>query len=136
MPEQFVLGHPTIDVQHEVLFALYHEVCHSLDGEEDGFDLGDIFLGLNLYLTTHLEFEEEAMEATDYPDIESHREGHRALTEGVLMLYGQFQSAAEPEESRIIARKIADFLYAWLENHIARVDRLLCRYLLGQVASA
>ncbi|MBF0190674.1 MAG: hemerythrin domain-containing protein [Magnetococcales bacterium] len=129
MPETFRLDYPLIDVQHEVLFALYHEVRLALGGEEEGFDLGDIFSGLNLYVETHLAFEENAMLATGYPQLDTHRVGHQALRDGVGGLYARFLRASEPQESRQVAGQIADFLYVWLEEHIARVDRDLCRHL-------
>ncbi|MBF0339853.1 MAG: hemerythrin domain-containing protein [Magnetococcales bacterium] len=130
MPAHFYLGHPTIDVQHEVLFALYHEVRHALQEADDSFEVADVFLGLNLYVATHLQFEEEAMFATGYPDALSHRMGHQDLREGIHTLYEEFLNASSLEESRTVAARIAVFLYEWLENHIAKVDRVLCRYLL------
>ncbi|MBF0439551.1 MAG: hemerythrin domain-containing protein [Magnetococcales bacterium] len=132
MPEKFILQHPAIDMQHEVLFVLYNELLHTLQSCEDEYDLADIFLGLNVYVVSHFQFEEDAMLASGYDEREKHMEGHSQLRLGVGALHARFLAASSREEAREVAQAIADFLLEWLENHIAKVDRRLTQYLLEQ----
>ncbi|MBF0183478.1 MAG: bacteriohemerythrin [Magnetococcales bacterium] len=129
MPDKFRLDHPAIDMQHEVLFALYNELKISQENEEQAFDLGDIFLGLNGYVATHFLFEEELMAAFSYPESEQHHEEHRRLTENVANLHNRFKQAKFPQEKTQIANDVAEFLLTWLAHHIAEIDRYLVQHL-------
>jgi hemerythrin len=136
MPEQFRLHHPAIDMQHEVLFAFYNELIISQENKEQAFELGDIFMGLNGYVATHFLFEEELMDAFQYPETPAHLEGHRRLTEKVALLHNRFKQIKDPEEKQRIAQDVAQFLWDWLAQHIAEVDRNLVRFLNEQPVSA
>ncbi|WP_130470199.1 bacteriohemerythrin [Candidatus Magnetaquicoccus inordinatus] len=129
MPDQFRLDHPAIDMQHEVLFALYNELKISQEDHEMAFDLGDIFLGLNGYVATHFLFEEELMAAFHYTDTAMHHEEHRRLSENVALLHNRFKQAKTLPEQQQIANDVAQFLLNWLAHHIAEVDRKLVRHL-------
>ncbi|MBF0096093.1 MAG: hemerythrin family protein [Magnetococcales bacterium] len=136
MPEQFRLNHPAIDMQHEVLFALYNELKISQENQEQAFELGDIFLGLNGYVATHLLFEEELMRAFHYPQVADHLEGHRRLTERVTLLHNRFKQVKDLQEKQRIAQDVAQFLWDWLVQHIAEIDRQLVKFLNEQPVSA
>lgn len=132
MPEKFLLGHPSIDIQHELLFVLYHEVLHTLQNAEDGYELAEIFLGLNMYVVNHFQFEEDLMSATDFPGHEAHSKEHRQLKENVGLLHGRFTQAKNKAEEAVVAQEITAFLANWLDHHIAKVDRVLCQFLREQ----
>ncbi|MEO5330526.1 MAG: bacteriohemerythrin [Magnetococcus sp. YQC-5] len=136
MPEKFLLGNPAVDMQHEVLFALYHEVTLSLQEGTDSYNLGDIFLGLNMYVVNHFQFEEDAMQVSGYPDSSNHCNEHIQLKKNVGLLYQRFLDVQGKPEEKQVAQEIATFLYQWLEHHIAKVDRYLCQYLQEQKIDA
>ncbi|MBF0340409.1 MAG: hemerythrin family protein [Magnetococcales bacterium] len=130
MPEAFRLGCPSIDTQHELLFAIYHELLRSLRVNDDGYDLQEVFLCLNSYVASHFKHEEDFMRATGFPGAAEHTREHQALARQVEQLRERFVRAGTPEGERTVANKVAEFLLDWLEHHIAQVDRFLCEYLL------
>ncbi|MBF0271550.1 MAG: hemerythrin family protein [Magnetococcales bacterium] len=132
MPEQFRLGCPSIDTQHELIFAMYHELLRSQQQGEDSYELEFVFLSLNSYAGTHFRHEEDFMRACGFPGTEFHIREHRSLALQVGQLRGRFVLAGSQEEKRAIAGEVAVFLLGWLEHHIAEVDRELCEYLLEQ----
>lgn len=129
MPEEYRTGHPAIDVQHEVLFVFYHEVLHTLHCGDDSYDLADIFLGLNMYISSHFKFEEDVMLETHYPGKATHFEEHRLLKEQVGVLNGRFVAAINKNEKDKIAHDIVTFLANWLKHHIADIDKQLVYHL-------
>ncbi|MBF0463005.1 MAG: hypothetical protein HQL87_16670 [Magnetococcales bacterium] len=138
MPAQFRVGHLAIDMQHELLFALYHELMHSLQHEDDAYELLSIFLGLNGYVDSHFKYEEEAMREARYPDweVKHHCAEHRRLEQDVQAFYQRFVEVHNKEAERKIAYEVATFLADWLKHHIAEVDRQLARHLNEQSADA
>ncbi|MBF0127820.1 MAG: bacteriohemerythrin [Magnetococcales bacterium] len=131
MPEKYRLGHPSVDMQHELLFVLYNEILESLESRENGYDLVDIFAGLNMYVINHFQFEEELMETTGYHDKGAHMEEHRMLKANVGVLHDRFNRSKNHHDKKVVAQEIADFLVSWLEHHIAEVDRHFCQFLLA-----
>ncbi|MBF0178592.1 MAG: hemerythrin family protein [Magnetococcales bacterium] len=134
MPDKYLLGHPGIDMQHEVLFTLYHEVLHTLDGGDDHFDLLEVLAGLGMYTVHHFRFEEEAMHGSGFEDGGRHEEEHRSLKARVGAFQGRFHGARDDGERFALTRDLAAFLLTWLDHHIAEVDRDLCRFLLSTTA--
>lgn len=131
LPEGLCLGYPSIDAQHEVLFVIHRELTHALRNEEDGFDLADIFSGLNGYVATHFKHEEVLMLSTRFHGAAAHTQEHRQLENDVAEWRRRFSGAQNKEEKRAIAQNVAEFLADWLGNHIAKTDRLLVEYLAG-----
>lgn len=129
MPEEYLIGHPAIDTQHEVLFVFYHEVLRTLQNGQDSYDLTDIFLGLNTYVLNHFKFEEDAMLETNFQGVTAHIEEHRWLKEQVVILNRRFVAAKDNREKYSIAGDIAAFLADWLKHHISEVDRQLADHL-------
>lgn len=130
MPAQYRLGCSSIDTQHELIFAIYHELLRSLDQGEDGYDLATVFLCLNGYTATHFKHEETFMRSTGFPGMEDHLHEHRSLVKQIGLFRERFANAGSAQAERAIAREVASFLLTWLEHHIAEVDRELCAYLL------
>ncbi|NGZ05240.1 MAG: hemerythrin family protein [Magnetococcales bacterium] len=129
MPEEFQLGCPSIDTQHELIFAMYHELLTSQQQEAECYDLETVFLGLNGYAATHFAHEEQLMRRSGFPGIEAHVHEHRVLGQDVALLRGRFVQAKSVDEANAIAGEVAVFLHDWLTHHIAEVDRELCLYL-------
>ncbi len=129
MPEKYLLGCPSIDTQHELIFALANEMVYAQQQGEDSYDLEAIFLSLKGYARTHFQHEESFMQRIGFPGIENHLREHRALVQRVTALHESFEQASSQDEKREIGGTLAVLLRTWLEHHIAEVDRELCRYL-------
>lgn len=132
VPDKFRLEHPAIQVQHEVLFALYDEVSHALERNSVETLMEDVLAGLQNYTKFHFAFEEALMDDSSYQDQRHHKEEHRALERDVMALINRYQTTHDTDIKRSIAKEVQEFLYRWLLNHIASTDRALCSALLGQ----
>ncbi|MEO5347356.1 MAG: hemerythrin family protein [Magnetococcus sp. YQC-9] len=130
MPDRYRLGCASIDTQHELIFAIYHELLRSVELEQDGYDMASVFLCLNGYAATHFKHEETLMRSAGFPGMEDHLHEHRSMVRQIGVFRERFLSAASAEAERVVAREVAGFLLAWLEHHISEVDRELCAYLL------
>lgn len=129
MPAKFLIGHPTIDAQHEVLFTLYNELLLSLQCADDSFNLENIFQGLGVYVLTHFQYEEDIMLATQFHGSVAHCEEHQELKDELRVLKKRFIAAKNGIEENLIAHNVATFLAEWLAHHIAEVDRQLAHHL-------
>ena len=135
MPDNLRLKHVTIDAQHEVLYALYNELEHTLESGSHSFEFSDIFLGLDVYVATHFQYEEELMADVHYHDIEAHCKEHETLAENVKTLYVRFTDATSKHEEILIAQEIKEFLGQWLAHHISQVDRKFVQFLTERSTS-
>ncbi|MBF0188233.1 MAG: hemerythrin family protein [Magnetococcales bacterium] len=123
MPDKYLVGHPAIDAQHQLLFMLFDEITLTLKGEEHTFSMEHVFASLDTYVKTHFSFEEELMKTVTYSKKSDHLQEHRAL-EGKVSAYAKrFTDADDVESQRTIAEETHAFLFKWLTEHIAQTDR-------------
>ncbi|MBF0154992.1 MAG: bacteriohemerythrin [Magnetococcales bacterium] len=133
MPREYWLGHPSIDAQHEVLFALYEEISRSLDGNAESFAVDYVFSGLRTYVRTHFKFEETLMDRSSYVERPLHMKEHHLLEEEVEAIVDRFFAARSPDEKRIVTQETRAFLYRWLTDHITKIDKKFCATLSESV---
>ncbi|MBF0455897.1 MAG: bacteriohemerythrin [Magnetococcales bacterium] len=129
LPEQYQLGHESIDGQHEILFQLYDELSECCKNREFRLEIELILLSLKTYIGTHFRFEERLMESADYPDSVAHKAAHHALELQVLEKISEFSTLQSDEAFKTFAFDLKTFLYDWLIDHISHTDRAFCRVL-------
>ncbi|MEO5371921.1 MAG: hemerythrin family protein [Magnetococcus sp. DMHC-1] len=126
LPKGFSLGHPDIDAQHAVLFAIYDQIGHILGNPSENFAMDFIFSGLRTYARTHFKFEEILMDRVNHLDRTLHANEHRRLENQVADIAERFSAARNDEERRRVAKETQAFIYHWLTEHIVARDRKLC----------
>lgn len=127
---QFELGVPELDMDHIRLFDLADRLHADLGQGSSGGVLRERFAGLLDQLRAHFAAEEKQMERSQYSELAIHRQEHRRIVDGALLL--QAESAASP---RIYASRTLQFLHDALHTHIDGDDRRFARYLLGTQSS-
>ena len=127
LPEQYRLGHETIDGQHEILFQLFRELSEYCDADDYELELDFILLSLKTYVATHFRCEEGLMEAAHYENLKSHISEHHALENQVLAQIDRFSTLDNKADIKQFAQEMKSFILNWLLEHIAQTDRKFCQ---------
>jgi hemerythrin len=126
MKPEHCVAHEEIDAQHEHIIELIEALGRAGSGVET--DTSDVLLEhLSRYLRWHFKTEEELMAAVEYPDLEKHREEHRAcaakLDEFSLRL---------KQTGHLDVPVTATYLTEWLRQHTLGSDRNAADYIRQQ----
>ncbi len=112
-------GIKKIDEQHKKLVELINKTEALNESGRDGEKLKRLLNDAVEFARVHFSTEEEYFEETGYPDTEMHKEKHAELLIKVLEFNDAFE---EGENSPKIIGKFLNFLKAWLDNHLIKVD--------------
>ena len=115
---------PLVDKEHAKLFEIigraYHFVNHS-DGELDYDGVMGILDELEDYTHYHFGHEEEYMESIAYTGLEAQKRAHAVF----LAKLADKDEAENTEDRREYVEDMLDFLFAWLNRHILKMDKLI-----------
>lgn len=122
--EELSIGNPHIDEEHARIIELYNELTDILASQPyDNSKFAAILNGLFDYSFYHFRREERYMQLFEYPDLNAHKEQHKAYILHVSQMNARFFSANPPNPADILA-----FLGNWWSNHIQQTDQLYERY--------
>ena len=115
---------PLVDKEHAKLFEIigraYHFVNHS-DGELDYDGVMGILDELEDYTHYHFGHEEAYMESIAYTGLEAQKRAHAVF----LAKLADKDEAENTEDRREYVEDMLDFLFAWLNRHILKMDKLI-----------
>ncbi len=121
-----------IDSQHEGLFDRFDTFVEAASARDHGAvrrEASDALAFLARFVDEHFGDEELAMAESGYPDLERHRELHRAFTRELAGLVERHRvQGATP--SFLLA--LANLFESWLTLHISQVDQRLGEFLRGR----
>jgi hemerythrin len=120
----YSVGIPSVDAQHQNLFATARELHHAMSSGQGKAAMGKILDRLVQYTKAHFAHEERLMRLADYPGLESHKGEHEALTRKVLDLQREFEAGKTS-----ISVQMLQFLRTWLQQHIQHSDLAYAPYL-------
>ncbi len=113
----FETGIDEVDTQHQRLVEIINALAEGI-GHASVKDLQGILSQLKEYAQYHFETEEGIMEASAYPELDSHKAEHQAFVDQILLFDLDVILASEG-----LAWDMFHFLRGWLTNHILVVDR-------------
>ena len=116
--QEYSVGIPSIDAQHQNLFAIARELHAAMSSGQGRAVSGRILGRLIQYTGAHFGHEERLMRVSGYPELDRHKEQHVALTRQVL----QFQKDFEAGRVAITVQ-LLQFIKQWLEHHIQESDK-------------
>lgn len=125
MNEEYSIGIPEIDEQHEKLFGLINDAQTLLKDENILYKydrLAAILKGMKNYADRHFRTEVSLMEALAYPELESHIEAHDGFYEKVNSFHLDMETISLGTQDKIISDLLA-YLESWLQVHIKDCDR-------------
>jgi hemerythrin len=120
------VGIDEIDEQHRELFARAARFAGAAREGRSAAEVGELLDFLHAYAVWHFGLEEAWMRETGYGGYLAHKAEHDAFAEDLLDL------AEEHERSGpgiFLARRVEQWLAAWLERHVSATDAELGRFL-------
>ena len=121
-----------IDIQHQELVSLIHELERAHAGGQSLMAPEEILPSLTTYALFHFGDEElllaQVAEGTAYA--EHHWKEHRRFVDEIQRLIASRASQSDSDLVEVLTRYLAD----WLVQHISGTDRVLARLLLGKPA--
>ncbi len=106
------------DNDHKKLLGFINELHEAMLQGKGKDKLKDILSELLDYTHYHFNAEEKQLEQAGYPELEEHKQYHRALISELNELITDFAN-----EKREISVKTFRFLKEWLFNHIQMADK-------------
>ncbi len=120
--EEFALGVPAIDEQHQKLFEIANRAYYLLKNEllGDKYDqIIAIFEELKDYAVYHFSFEENYMTSIGYKKFLSHKVHHDDFIEKINET--DLDEIDQNQEQYLI--DTLEFIVQWIEKHILGVDK-------------
>jgi hemerythrin len=124
--EEYSLGQPDIDREHQALFRMARELNEAMLRGDAREELAGLFARLVAYTNFHFGNEEALMRAANYPDAASHAREHDRLTAKVAALEREFERG-----KATVTAETMDFLRRWLDHHILGTDQRVARHIRG-----
>ncbi len=130
--DQYQVHIRKMDEQHKALFATAARLYRLLLGHEDLTQVDRIFSDLVRQTIVHFHAEEELMQTCDYPDYKDHKSLHDMLVQQLkdMQFSQQAMQSMHYVQPWIERMEVADYLSAWLGNHILYEDKKLGVFLL------
>lgn len=126
--DSYSLGIPILDEEHKRLLDLLNKFLQSLHTEDEKSVIKSTFDKLLEYTNEHFTNEEAFMAKHKYPDLKNHKKEHTRLTKEVVQL--------NESKKYIFSDNIADFLIAWLTDHILVTDKKYAKFILAREPDA
>ena len=111
-------GIDDMDNQHRRLFDLINELSEAITEGKGREVMASVFDALIDYTNRHFAEEEQLLEETQYPELESQRKSHRAFVAKVVESRAGFESG-----TGMVASEVINFLNDWLVKHIGVMDK-------------
>jgi hemerythrin len=118
MSPELTLTIPVVDYQHEKILHFIENLKHRTATRPE------VIQAIDDYTGRHFVVEEELMAAQAYPDIDRHKAEHeffKGKIAGLLDAMGQDEIAG--------SKAIAEYMEAWLVNHIRTTDKPMAAFL-------
>lgn len=124
------VGHEQMDEQHRQLFGLAEAAVESLVSTPGLRPSEAPLRALIDFARTHFAYEEELMNASAYPEAESHAKFHTSLLRELETYCARVQIGSNTNPAGLSA-----YLWNWLVVHIHSADRELGAWLASPQAS-
>ena len=124
--EKYYTGVVWQDFQHRQLMDLLYKLKKQRATQTDLSVLNFSAAFLAMYVNHHFKLEEEYMDVYSYPDIESHKKGHKIYIDKIKM-FRKRQIDNDIKAIDVLITTIND----WILNHILTDDKKLGDYILS-----
>ena len=129
--EGYKIGHPAMDSEHLVLFALLNQLDININHDMAESCVTDILSALSSYIDFHFSHEEGVMRKANYPGLTEHIATHRVFV-NELELLSQVNGTCDPQKC---ALKVRGFVLDWLLTHILEIDVDYSRFIAAQATA-
>ncbi len=126
--EKYMTGIESIDEEHRGLFEIIGNAYRMIESgimlSDHYDDIMSLLDQLEEYTEVHFAHEEEYMEQIGYPKLEDQRRAHAVFLDRLE----EKDLGENLENQQEYLEDLLDFLYAWLGNHILKMDKPIGSY--------
>lgn len=115
--DDYLIGHPEIDAQHQHLFALLDKLFTAVCSGTGAQVVEEVIDELVAYTRHHFVVEESLMRELNYPALEKHRQDHQQLLEAVNSKMTKLRRG-----EKVMSIDLLEFMNDWLCRHILSGD--------------
>jgi hemerythrin len=123
--DDFSVGEPEIDRQHQTLFSLINNLHSAMLAGGGAEKANEVLASLVQYTNEHFSAEEELMRRVRYPELTLHKAVHDAFSRKVE---GLLQRQRQGGKS-LVTIEVMNMLKDWLTAHIKGIDHLYAPYI-------
>ncbi|MGA3096018.1 MAG: bacteriohemerythrin [Bryobacteraceae bacterium] len=127
--QDFAIGMPYIDEQHQALFRYAEELHAAMASGQGGTVVAKTLTRLIEYTEEHFAAEERLMRMHNYPGVAVQRREHQALTQKVKGFAADYAGG-----QAVVTVQILQFLRSWLDVHIKQLDMQFGVFLKAKAA--
>lgn len=120
--EKLNTGIEVIDEQHLRIASYINELHEAIEKQDDALE-GDALIQLLDYTQSHLDFEEQLLEAAFYPELQAHRAEHELFKRRIDRYFKHHY------EGKSVATPLISELKMWLTTHILHEDHKYIPYI-------
>ncbi|MBC8591435.1 bacteriohemerythrin [Wansuia hejianensis] len=136
--DKYLIGVEKVDQQHKELFKNLGDFIKLVQNKEvsweDRLDKAKETLDfLQGYVVFHFDDEEKYQESIDYPNIEEHKQAHKAFKEGINEYVEIFKEGGFTEEKM---QEFSAKLMTWLIMHVGKMDQKIGEYVKSREVNA
>lgn len=122
--DDFKIGIPSVDHEHEELIALINALHDSLSGDATAEEISRFLGEVDTQIAAHFALEEWTMRELGYDQYETHKADHETLLEQIRDIADAFDAGVYMDYSG----RLADHLKAWFSEHFRTKDARLHRF--------
>lgn len=116
--DDYRIGHPEIDAQHQHLFGLLDKLYEAVCAGTAAQLVEEVVDELVDYTRQHFIVEESLMRELNYPGLDRHRQEHQDLLETVNSKMNKLRRG-----EKVMSIELLEFMNNWLCRHILMSDR-------------
>lgn len=130
---EYKIGIPVIDTQHQQLFLCENELSEALSKGLRPSAIDNLLTQLGFYVTRHFTMEEQYMRASSYPGLSEQLEAHHYFTKRFADIQLEFkQHGLNPN----VVRAVQNELSLWIKTHVLGLDQAFGAYYKEQEKKA
>ncbi|MEI6985497.1 MAG: bacteriohemerythrin [Rhodospirillaceae bacterium] len=126
--EKMSVGIAQFDKEHHGLVDLINELFDAVQAGRGREKLGGTLTKLLDYTKTHMLKEEQILERYGYPDLEPHRQEHKAIVRRIVGIRQRYESGATGP----MCMEVLALMKSWLTDHILGTDKKYQSFLNGK----
>ena len=122
--EDFSVGIPDVDFEHQVLIELINKLHENLAADNADYGVPEFLDEIYEHLSEHFTHEEKVMNERKYARFMDHKQDHEKLLGNMRAIMGNYQ-----ENAYFNDREFAENVQQWFIEHFKSCDTPLHRFL-------
>ncbi len=123
--DEFRLGIPAVDYEHQQLFALINETHDRIATSRSKDEIIDGLEEIYAKIASHFALEEREMRDYAYDGYESHKTEHERLLDGIREIMDNFEHGLYADYEAELAQHLGDWFATHFSTQDARLHRML-----------